>query len=303
MAENTNANLVFSADSRLSSNNPSRRALGEVSPNVRQQPSSATMLNSKPLTGSPLKRSFTAAMEGGQGFQYLKRRKLSIDSPLSQVHTAAAPVITQPLPQWSPALPLQENPLPEIQHISPSEPTRPNTPNDSPEEEDGPGSNERRSFSSLINYDPSSQTAPSSQQPAQSATTVKGPSYAELLRLRLRVAMYKVRTNQTDIPFDDLRVEQSPPPPPHAFALVPSEQQPCAQLLPAPLLRPTAYSNRMLYNMPSSPPSAFSPAKLSRGGEAKTPTSGRFSAPEQELTSSIVKGRVAEGLLGLRNAV
>lgn len=108
MAENTNANLVFSADSRLSSNNPSRRALGEVSPNVRQQPSSATMLNSKPLTGSPLKRSFTAAMEGGQGFQYLKRRKLSIDSPLSQVHTAAAPVITQPLPQWSPALPLQE---------------------------------------------------------------------------------------------------------------------------------------------------------------------------------------------------
>ena len=195
---------------------------------------------------------------------------------------------------------LKKTALPEIQHISPSEPTRPNTPNDSPEEDDGQGSNERRSFSSLINYDPSSQTAPSSQQPAQ----LKGPSYAELLRLRLRVAMFKVRTNQVGIPFDDLKVEQSPPPPPHAFALVPSEQQPCRPLLPAPLLRPTAYSNRMLYNVPSSPPASFSPAKLSRGGEARTPTSGRFSGPdEQELTSSIVKGRVAEGLLGLRNAM
>ena len=197
-----------------------------------------------------------------------------------------------------------KNPLPEIQHVSPSEPTRPNTPNDSPEEDDGQGSNERRSFSSLINYDPSSQTAPSSQQPPRTATMVQAPSYAELLRLRLRVAMYKVRTNQTDIPFEELKVEHSPPAPHHSFALVPSDQQPCPQLLPAPLLRPTAYSSRTLYNMPSSPPAGYSTAKLLRGGEAKTPTAGRFTAPdEQELTSSIVKGRVAEGLLGLRNAV
>lgn len=40
------------------------------------------------LMGSPLKRSFTAAMESGQGFRYLKKRKSSIDSPLSQMMTA-----------------------------------------------------------------------------------------------------------------------------------------------------------------------------------------------------------------------
>lgn len=35
------------------------------------------------MAGSPLKRSFTAAMEGN-GFKYLKKRKMSSDIPLIQ---------------------------------------------------------------------------------------------------------------------------------------------------------------------------------------------------------------------------
>lgn len=78
-------------------------------------------------------------------------------------------------------------------------PTEPGTPiefvrND--EDDVNDSSADRRSFSSLINYDPSSQNA--SQNAAGSRSTAgllfKGPSFAELLRLRLQVAMYKVRT-------------------------------------------------------------------------------------------------------------
>jgi hypothetical protein len=54
-----------------------------VSPNVKVSSQTPALL-SKPLAGSPLKRSFSAAMEGGEGFTYLKRRKLSGDESLSQ---------------------------------------------------------------------------------------------------------------------------------------------------------------------------------------------------------------------------
>jgi hypothetical protein len=40
-------------------------------------------LAAKPMLGSPLKRGFTAAMNGN-GFTYLKKRKLSNETPLSQ---------------------------------------------------------------------------------------------------------------------------------------------------------------------------------------------------------------------------
>lgn len=55
-----------------------RQPLGEVSPNVKITPASmqTTAYMSKPLAGSPLKRSFAAAMEGGGGFTYLKKRRL-----------------------------------------------------------------------------------------------------------------------------------------------------------------------------------------------------------------------------------
>lgn len=212
--------------------------------------------------------------------------------------------------------------VPEIAEPSPTEPNTPSDNGDSNQD----SSAERQSFSSLINYDPSSQTT---------GLAFNSLSHAEMLKLRLRIAMYKVRTNQIDTPFKDLPVPERPRTSKSITAQAVEEavaqlrreaQQVNARelasipkLLPAaPILKPTAYSSRMIYDtrMPSSPPVSGSPEKLPwASGELPTPQRGtrqygtpqrgvdRFGMPaEQELTSSAVKGRVAEGLLGLRNA-
>lgn len=53
--------------------------LGEVSTNPRVYSSPATggLFSKKVMMGSPLKRSFTAAVEDGYGLKYLKRRRVS----------------------------------------------------------------------------------------------------------------------------------------------------------------------------------------------------------------------------------
>lgn len=66
-------------------------------------------------------------------------------------------------------------------------PTRPGD-----DDEGSETSAERKSFSSLINYDPSSQTVAGSQD--QQKLLFSCPSYAEQLKLRLRLATYKIRT-------------------------------------------------------------------------------------------------------------
>ena len=138
--------------------------------------------------------------------------------------------------------------------------------------------------------------------------------------------MYKVRTNQTDIPFSELQVENALPsktPTQQAIEDAVAELRREAQevaareprpavpkLLPAPVLRPTAYSSRFIYetNLPSSPP-MLSPDKLPTTRGAATPlrqvprmANSPSSVQNLELTSSVIKGRVAEGLLGLRHA-
>jgi hypothetical protein len=210
--------------------------------------------------------------------------------------------------------------VPEIAEPSPTEPNTPSDEGNSTQD----SSAERKSFSSLINYDPSSQT---------SNLMLSSISYAELLKLRLRVAMYKVRTNQVDIPFTDLRVPEhakvSKSPTAQAVeeavaqlrreAMEVNARQSTTipKLLPAPVLKPTAYSSRMVYetNIPSSPPVSLSPDKLRSAptnvftpqkdfAQYGTPRRSveRLRMPPEELTSSAVKGRVAEGLLGLRHA-
>lgn len=63
-----------------------RRPLADVSPNVKPVTPSATPgFLKRPLTGSPLKRSFNAAMESGEGLMYLKRRRLGENEVLSEV--------------------------------------------------------------------------------------------------------------------------------------------------------------------------------------------------------------------------
>ena len=87
---------------------------------------------------------------------------------------------------------------------------------------------------------------------------------------------------------------------------------PTLQLQPPPILKPTAYSSRMIYTdaYPSSPPPETErlPAVTPRHRriEYLDPESAEKcdgGCEQSELTSSVVKGRVAEGLLGLRHAV
>ena len=286
----------------LPAGTPNRRVLGDVSPNVRIATPTPTFLK-KASTSSPLKRSFTASMESGEGFRYLKKRKLSDDRALSQVDG-----ITE---QAAP------NEHTEV-------PTEPNTPTED-DASSGRSSTDGKSFSSLINYDPSSQT---------SNLVSKTISNAEMLKLRLRVAMYKVRTNQIEVPFTDLKPQDHSRVPSKpsaedvedAIAALRKEAQQVLErqrnsypkLLPAPVLKPTAYSSRMIYHhdLTSSPP-ILSPVRLPEVGagvvtpqrevqQLSSPPTSEESAgrrPDQDLTSSVVKGRAAEDLLGLRNAV
>lgn len=149
-----------------------------------------------------------------------------------------------------------------------------------------------------------------------------------MLRLRLRLAQFRIRTNQVDVPFSQLRISpvdhngtQSPPSSP----LKPDEEQPSLpRLLPAPVLQPTAYSARTITRpqIPSSPPSStqHSPDKaleeifrtpaLPRHAQSalrqtnSSPESRqwyrRAGKEEESLTSSVIRGKAAIGLLGLR---
>ncbi len=143
------------------------------------------------------------------------------------------------------------------------------------------------------------------------------------------MAMYKIKTNQTQVPLDALEVVPraahsslstilavQPP-------LSPNQSLPATsgipKLLPAPILRPTAYSSRKIEYIRSSPPE--SPEKVSENDSFATPIAARrvqqllnipgtSISPEKErvenredLTSSVVKGRAASSLLELMRAV
>ncbi|KAL8688429.1 MAG: hypothetical protein Q9218_005658 [Villophora microphyllina] len=158
-------------------------------------------------------------------------------------------------------------------------------------------------------------------QPARST----GLSHAETLRLRLRLALFKVQTNQTNIPLSQLRIPSREPNP------LPEQSSPTLPttlptLLPAPILKPTAYSTRKIDEqpqMPSSPPSSIvgSPTKEDPPEVFRTPAlprrkpslSEQSSSPPshdgdhhkrnmeyRHLSSSAVKGDAAVSLLGLR---
>lgn len=163
-----------------------------------------------------------------------------------------------------------------------------------------------------------------------------GYQRAEALRLRLKMAMYKIKTNQTQVPLDALEVVPhaahcslstilgAQPPQSHSTSLNQSQHHEEAnnattKLLPAPILRPTAYSSRKIEYIRSSPPG--SPEKVSESDSLATPIATRrvqqllnmhsaTISPEKEcgesredLTSSVVKGRAASSLLELMRAV
>ncbi|KAI7226980.1 hypothetical protein KC330_g8601 [Hortaea werneckii] len=385
---------------------PQRRVLGDVSPNVKLASSAIGLLkNGKPMASSPLKRSYTASFDQGAGLKYLKRRRLSEDEALSEQvennrqdarrssgsvfggnrsasvgDAAEADVGLRPLhieqQERTHSVPvMQEQYEPIIPTVQQESPTEPNTPTSNGDEPQQHSSAERHSFSSLINYDPSSQVSYSNNHnvtaninAAISATiehqsSIPGLSRAQLLKLRLRVAMYKVQTNQTHLPFESLThagrdvdgratseaVEEAVAQLKREAYLKQEQQQqqrqreqqstdasndqPVPKLLPAPVLKPTAYSSRQVAyeeaEPPSSPPASESTARRGSEPHNQTPTQHLESttpgdAPhpgevdgtddrstqllsgdrgeETDLSNSLDKGRVAEGLLGLRNS-
>lgn len=155
--------------------------------------------------------------------------------------------------------------------------------------------------------------------------------HAETLRLRLRLAHFKVKTNQIEIPLSRLRIstERELSLPSQETAATPDEQPslPKLKLLPAPVLRPTAYSARVISkpHVPSSPPSSAENGLGKSAGDDvfRTPALPRHSTrkalrqissppdsqerlsrkgydEDDDLTSSAIRGKAAIGLLGLR---
>lgn len=78
--DNDDGSLVR-RDTSITSDNTTRRVLGNVSPNIRNPAAAKLLLANKPMAGSPLKRSWDTM--DGTGFTYFKKRKLSMDTPLS----------------------------------------------------------------------------------------------------------------------------------------------------------------------------------------------------------------------------
>ncbi|EKG17354.1 hypothetical protein MPH_05420 [Macrophomina phaseolina MS6] len=247
----------------------------------------------------------------------------------------------------------------------------------------------RASFSSLIDYNPQGSSQQTSSSPPLQATkpaartTHADPAEvaheqattqpaepilqrAETLRLRLRIALYKVRTDQTLVPLSCLEIPKKYQRKPAkeasiaqiAASLVDAERERerehtaapaitvtedglaseqrsnsntarVPKLLPAPVLMPTAYSTRFIPQMPSSPP----PPREGEDASSTTPrarvpqdfatpvasrqAAAQFSSPpysedrgrhrlnsdSDNLTSSGVKGRAADGLLKMMRSV
>lgn len=303
---------------------PPRRILGDVSPNLRN--TMAGSADSAATDSFSLKRSVSATLDNESGFTYLKKRKLSSDGTLSGARkpslgtTPAQKTTTTTIHATLNAPSREQTSCHSLKPAGLYAPTRPGD-----DDEGSETSAERKSFSSLINYDPSSQTVAGSQD--QQKLLFSGPSYAEQLKLRLRLATYKIRTNQVHVAFKDL-LESDPnqniPNCSEAEEAVaalraeaqlrmapdnryyPARPRPRLALFPAPMLRPTDYSSRLVYErergMRSSPPADASPRPAPAG--LATPAAGpRGDVAEEELTSSMIKGRVAAGLLDLRHAV
>lgn len=201
-----------------------------------------------------------------------------------------------------------------------------------PAEEMGEGDSQNSykdsAMSSVIDFDPDDTMI--SQQTA--ATEVTQPlrsrisQHAETLRLRLRLAHFKVQTNQINLPLSQLRISRQEALPSGESTTKRDEQPSLPKLLPAPVLLPTAFSARMIAHPQdlSSPPCSPDHGAQKESPEVfRTPALPRqrvqnaqrqLSSPpgsderiskrryedEDNLTSSAVRGKAAIGLLGLR---
>ncbi|TKX26563.1 hypothetical protein C1H76_1095 [Elsinoe australis] len=277
------------------SHSPSRQPLTSLQPNISSPRKSQPLQGQKrasstPHARSPLKRTSISVLDSDKGLTYLKRRKLSLGSssssapaqapalyaevpapapvPDSRVHAAAAAATAAATGQGHAGPTPTRDKNKERRHITPA--ARELLEEQSSDEEDGNSEEgSTRSFTSLINYDPSSQTSGATPRVGMSggwgrtpgkalktpvSNAMPGRGYggqgfaqggsqgqgyggqsqgarrrgygevradrreagrgaetrAETLRLRLRVAVYKVMTGQTYVPFQRLRLFRAP---------------------------------------------------------------------------------------------
>ncbi|KAF2422844.1 hypothetical protein EJ08DRAFT_737720 [Tothia fuscella] len=350
------------AASRPLSTSPSkpspRRILGDLSPNTQTTPRQPNFVATGTKTttpyGSPLKQqqSVTPAEIhardenfGHSPFMSSRKRAFDLmDGSEERGHTTQrAPIRPMDLSNnhvhfpaglaSPPTITIME--LPDNDEFSTDEDEDEEAPGSSTEEpqDEITESSQMTSFSNFIDYDGGNASEKSS--PPSSVTHTRPPvtSHIELLKLRLRMAMYRVNTNQTTVPFPNLALpppkkkhrpavpvfqrdpstsparevaEDSPTRPTfHTQNITMSLGGPIGKLLPTPFLAPTAYSSRTIEtgSVPLSPPTRGSPGKE----EFRTPMSRRIGdlmeSPEKDsLTSSAVKGRAASGLLELMRA-
>ncbi|KAE9987352.1 hypothetical protein EG328_003076 [Venturia inaequalis] len=189
------------------------------------------------------------------------------------------------------------------------------------------------SFSSLINYEPTDTPDKSARASLEPKEPEPAPTRAELLKLRLKIAMYKVKTDQTRIPFSNLvvpkkekEVEIQPDPesededeilleikpsqrrPTKAPANITITGGPVSKLLPPPVLLPTAFSTKFITApIASSSPQSTASIPLPEGTETPqdSPTKGLrkgLAKGGKELTGGAVKGRAASEWLDLMKA-
>ncbi|KAK7545373.1 hypothetical protein IWX49DRAFT_428021 [Phyllosticta citricarpa] len=327
------------------SKTPGRRVLGELASNANITPNKSAITSGKPQappSPSPRKqsRAFTTIQDENRQNDLqeaqLKARKRSIHevegslaredaigSPAKRVagradltKTSKPPIHVRPdSTATAPTMPTVDLQRPAPKRGSP-EPAPQNT-----QETIG-----NKSFSSLIDYtDAASPKLKAVSPPEPAEARVK--TQAETLRLRLRAALYKVRTDQIFIPLGKLEIpkqyqrkpadttdvastgQQTPP---HSQTEPDTTETATAdnldhssaalKLLPAPLLQPTAYSTRFIGtpHLPSSPP-ATAPdneddtAPRPKSPQQKAPTTPiarHASVPAQQLSSPPGSGSV-----------
>lgn len=122
---------------------------------------------------------------------------------------------------------------------------------------------------------------------------------AEILKLRLSLATYKVKTNQTDVPLDQLQVRPVPGMAPRRMGTpLPSmSAHTIQQATPAQYWYRS--SGRYRAQAQVDPDDEERLPALSPSASESTPRKGRRTDDEERLTSSALRGGAAKGLLSL----
>ncbi|KAF2757927.1 hypothetical protein EJ05DRAFT_372141 [Pseudovirgaria hyperparasitica] len=302
---------------------PTKRVpLGELPPNaISPRPRSPRdFLKTKDAVveifrpGSPLKQTYLAETQSSGGPEIEsrgKKRKAGDDNGVyAEEAKVVSPVLLRGSSEDMPAATEIETTSTIYQHHPAHEHDRSGSSTPTPDNQITPqessASKISGSFSSLIDYDPrgSSQRGSSPTD----CTTCEAPaalvsiqSKTEMLRLRLRVAMYKVQTNQTRLPLYALTLPAPKPITPEVWSRTPSPMQttPRSRSLPAEsagIQERRAKSNEDSLATPVAKRLRLG-ADLDEEINAKREESGW-----DKLTSSVVKGKIAAGLLELRRA-